>query len=112
MLLSTPGLQTGIGDKLVAVGYQPFMTLFMYNQGIFDELSLEVPTTWEEFDAVCAKIKEAGYSPITMDSAYAHWLPGLYLSREKGQDWVTELASDTTGEMWKDEAVVKMAKSV
>ncbi len=111
MLLSTPGLQTGIGDKLVAVGYQPFMTLFMYNQGIFDELSLEVPTTWEEFDAVCAKIKEAGYSPITMDSAYAHWLPGLYLSREKGQDWVTELASDTTGEMWKDEAVVKMAKA-
>lgn len=111
MLLSTPKVQTGIDDKLVAIGYQPYMTLFMYNQSIFDELQLSAPTTWEEFDAVCAKIKEAGYSPITFDSAYAHWLPGLYLSREKGQDWVIELVNDTTGEMWKDEAVLKMAEA-
>lgn len=111
MLLSTPGLQTGITEKLPAVGYQPFMTLFMYNQSIFDELELEVPATWEEFDEVCSKIKDGGYSPITLDSAYAHWLPGLYLSREKGQEWVTELANDTTGELWKDEAVVNMAKA-
>lgn len=111
MLLTTPEMQTGITDKLPAVGYQPFMTLFMYNQGIFDELGLTAPSTWEELDAVCAKIKDAGYSPITTDSAYAHWLPGLYLSRVKGQDWVTELASDTTGEMWKDPAVLQMAQA-
>ena len=111
MLLTTPGLQTGITDKLPAIGYQPYMTLFMYNQAIFDEVGITAPTTWEEFDAACAKIKEAGYSPITTDSAYAHWLPGLYLSRVKGQDWVTELASDTTGEMWKDPAVLQMAEA-
>lgn len=111
MLLSTPELHTGISDKLVAIGYQPYMTLFMYNQSIFDEVNVTAPTNWAELDAVCAKIKEAGYSPITVDSAYAHWLPGLYLSREKGQEWVTELAFDTTGEMWKDPAVKKMAEA-
>lgn len=111
MLLSTPELQTGISDKLVAIGYQPYMSLFMYNASIFEELNLTNPTTWEELDAVCAAVKEAGYSPITFDSAYAHWLPGLYLAREKGADWVTELVNDKTGEMWKDEAVLNMAKA-
>lgn len=111
MLLSTPQVQTGISDKLAAVGYQPYMTLFMYNQAVFDELGIQPPATWEEFDAVCAKIKEGGYAPITFDSAYAHWLPGLYLAREKGQDWILDLVNDTTGEMWKDEAVVNMAKA-
>lgn len=111
MLLSTPALQTEVSDKMVAIGYQPYMSLFMYNAAIFEELNLSAPTTWEELDAVCATIKEAGYSPITFDSAYAQWLPGVYLAREKSADWVAELVADKTGEMWKDEAVVKMAKA-
>lgn len=111
MLLSTPKMQTGIEDKLVAVGYQPYMGLFMYNAKVMNELNLTPPSTWEEFDTVCAAIKKAGYSPITFDSAYALWMPGTYLAHIKGQDWVQQLVTDKTGEMWKDEAVVKMAKA-
>ena len=84
----------------------------MYNKAIFDEAGVtEEPKTWEELDAACAKIKEAGYIPLTFDDAYASWLPGMYLEREKGQEWVQQLVNDTTGEMWKDEAVVNMAKA-
>lgn len=110
MLLSTPKMQTGIDGKLAAIGYQPYMGLFMYNAKIMEELKLTPPSTWEEFDAVCAKIKEAGYSPITFDSAYALWMPGTYLAHLKGQDWVQKLVTDKTGEMWKDDAVKKMAE--
>lgn len=110
-MLVTPKMQTKISDKLPAIGYKPFMCLFMYNKAIFDEVGVTAPTTWEELDAICAKIKEAGYSPITFDDAYSTWLPGMYLAREKGEDFVRELVNDKTGEMWKDEAVVNMAKA-
>lgn len=110
-LLTTPKEMTGL-DIQPAVGYKPWMSLFMYNKAIFDEAGVtEEPKTWEELDAACAKIKEAGYIPITFDDAYASWLPGMYLEREKGQEWVQQLVNDTTGEMWKDEAVVNMAKA-
>lgn len=111
-LLTTPQDMTGRTDIIPAVGYKPWMSLFMYNKTIFTEAGVtSEPKTWAELDAACAKIKEAGYSPITFDDAYASWLPGMYLAREKGQDWVRELVKDTTGEMWKDEAVVNMAKA-
>lgn len=111
-LLETPKTMLGLTDIQPAVGYKPWMSLFMYNKTIFDEAGVtEEPKTWEELDAACAKIKDAGYVPLTFDDAYASWLPGMYLAREKGQDWVRELVQDTTGEMWKDEAVVNMAKA-
>lgn len=111
-LLTTPQDMTGRSDIIPAIGYKPWMSLFMYNKSIFEEAGVtSEPKTWEELDAACAKIKEAGYSPITFDDAYASWLPGMYLAREKGQDWVRELVQDTTGEMWNDEAVVNMAKA-
>lgn len=111
-MLITPKTQTKVTDKLLAVGYKPWMCLFMYNADIFKEAGITAaPTTWEELDAACAKIKEAGYSPLTFDDAYATWLPGMYLARAKGQDWVRELVADKTGEKWKDDAVLNMAKA-
>lgn len=111
-LLETPKSMLELTDIQPAVGYKPWMSLFMYNKSIFDEVGIkEEPKTWQELDEACAKIKEAGYVPLTFDDAYASWLPGLYLAREKGQDWINELVQDSTGEMWKDEAVIKMAKA-
>ncbi len=40
-----------------------YMGVF-YNQDIFEEHSIEVPTTWDEFLAVCDTLKEAGVAPI------------------------------------------------
>lgn len=100
------------GDQMLAMGYQPWTASFFYNASIFEELSITPPTTWTELDAVCAAIKEAGYSPITFDDAYAFLIPGMFLEREKGEEFVAKLIADTTGEMWRDEAVVKMAEAI
>ena len=37
-----------------------------YNQQIFEDNGIEIPTTWEEFLAVCDKLKEAGITPVGM----------------------------------------------
>jgi multiple sugar transport system substrate-binding protein len=36
----------------------------LYNKAIFAEHGIEEPTTWEEFEAVMARLKEAGVTPI------------------------------------------------
>ena len=36
----------------------------LYNKTIFAQHGIEEPTTWEEFEAVMAKLKEAGVTPI------------------------------------------------
>lgn len=109
-MLETPKKNTDIWAGQVAVGYKPWIQLVMYNVKAFEDAGITAPpATWDEFDAACAKIKAAGYSPLTFDDAYAHWLPGIYLQRAKGQDWVKELVNDKTGEMWRDPAVKQMA---
>ncbi len=43
------------------IHYLPAYTtgpILFYNKTLFDELGLQVPTTWEEMEAVCAVIKE------------------------------------------------------
>lgn len=35
-----------------------------YNKAIFDEVGVEVPTTFDEFEAILPKLKEAGYTPM------------------------------------------------
>ena len=44
--------------------YPGTATAYFYNKDIFEELRLEVPTTWDEFMTVCAKIKAAGYTAV------------------------------------------------
>lgn len=40
------------------------MYFYLYNKDIFNELGLEVPSTYEEFKDVCQKILDAGITPI------------------------------------------------
>ena len=52
-------------DTLHSIPYQPSIFGFFYNKTLFTKAGIEsVPTTWEELDAACAKLKEAG---ITMN---------------------------------------------
>lgn len=79
-----------------------------YNKTIFEECGVEVPTTFEEFEEACAKIKEAGYTPMA-----AAGLNGWHVMR-----WVELLVEHYAGselhdkmnsfeESWDNEAVVQ-----
>lgn len=97
------------GGTLKSIPYQPNVFAFFYNQAIFDEAGItEVPTTWEELDAACQKIKDAGYTPITDDDAYITSLFGYHMSRLVGQARTEEIVKN--GE-WDDPAVLKTAEA-
>ncbi|MDD3503410.1 MAG: extracellular solute-binding protein, partial [Eubacteriales bacterium] len=42
---------------------------FWYNKAAFEQADVEVPTTWEEFEDVCAKLNDAGVQPLTAGGA-------------------------------------------
>lgn len=79
-----------------------------YNKAIFEECGIEVPTTFEEFEAACATLKENGYVPMA-----AAGLNGWHVMR-----WVELLVEHYAGaelhdkmnsfeESWDNEAVVQ-----
>ncbi len=55
-----------IDGKKWGVPYTYYQWGIYYRQDIFDELGLEVPKTWEELKAVCAKLKENDITPFTI----------------------------------------------
>lgn len=91
------------GGTLKSIPYQPNVFAFFYNQDIFDQAGVtEVPTTWEELDAACAKIQAAGFTPITCDDAYITCMFGYHMSRLVGEPKTTEIVQ---GNLWDDPAV-------
>lgn len=103
-------------DTLHTIPYQPSIFGFFYNKTLFDKAGVEgVPTTWEEMDAACAKLKEAGITPITADDAYMTSFIGMHLARYIGQDGVKSLvtgeASNDVTVRWDDPKVLAAAES-
>ncbi len=97
------------GGPLKSIPYQPNVFAFFYNQAIFDEAGITaVPTTWEELDAVCAKIKDAGYTPITCDDAYITCMFGYHMSRLVGEPKTEEIVK---GGLWDDPSVTATAQA-
>ncbi len=99
-------------NEINGVSYAPFIQCVFYNKDQFAEAGIEkLPATWEEFLDCCEKLKNAGYAPMTCDDAYMTALPGMYLARAKGGDWVSKLVTENDDEMWKDPAVLQMAEA-
>ncbi|PSL40301.1 carbohydrate ABC transporter substrate-binding protein (CUT1 family) [Planomicrobium soli] len=64
--LITVGQKDG---KQLALPYQLVFNMPIYNKGMFDELGLEVPKSWEEFQALCDTLLENGITPIAFPGA-------------------------------------------
>ena len=97
-------------DKAIyAVPYQPFIVSVMYNKDHFEKAGItSAPKTWEEFLAVSQKLKDKGFTPLTVDDAYMDLLIGSHLAKYIGEKAVEELVKDKTGAKW-DNPAVKMA---
>lgn len=68
----------------------------LYNKTLFDSLGLEVPRTWDEFLALCVKLKGEGLIPVAMDAEWstAQFFWGSIMS-DNGADaaWTKKLES-------------------
>jgi raffinose/stachyose/melibiose transport system substrate-binding protein len=104
--------ETTTSDGVVAA--LPILTagseFYLYNQSLFDELGLSLPTNYDELVAASAAAKDAGYSGFAMGAADAWhdddffiWLAGQY-----GDG--TEVYQAGAGEIpWESEALVAAA---
>ena len=95
------------GGQLMSIPYQPNVFNFFYNAEIFEKVGVSEPTTWAELLDVCAKIKEAGYIPITCDDAYITGMIGYHLGRLVGEEGVRDIVMNGK---WDDPAVVQFAQ--
>lgn len=79
-----------------------------YRTDIFDQYQIEVPTTIDEFDAACAKLKENGITPVStagLNGWHVMRLIEQFIEQEAGADLHDQLQSLSTS--WDCDAVVK-----
>lgn len=79
-----------------------------YRKDIFAEYNLEVPTTFEEFEEVCATLKENGITPISTAGLNGwHTMRFVELLIEHYAGTETHDAMNTFDESWDNDAVTK-----
>ena len=72
-----------------ALSLQSVKVLWLYNQDIFDEAEVDIPTTWAELIDVCEKIQAKGYQPIAMPGDYDSFYSGT-------MGWLAQVYADQT----------------
>jgi raffinose/stachyose/melibiose transport system substrate-binding protein len=85
-----------------------------YNRSIFNELGLEIPTTWEEFIAVNEVLQEAGYIPIAVTGMDDWMLPILHTVVAAGTYGGTDFVEGVLGgsRTFEDPAFVESVQAV
>ena len=87
-----------VDDVPYAVPFEQEPVALYYNQDLFDEAGLEVPSTWDELLSVSATFKEQGITPIIVEPSpgpYQNftWYPFLWST---GADAATADLSEAT----------------
>ena len=96
---------------LYAAPYQPFVVAVFYNKDHFKEAGISsLPTDWNEFVDACAKLKAAGFTPLTIDDAYMDLPIGMHLNRMFGNPGDVEALVKDRGELWDDDRILSVAK--
>lgn len=104
-------VQTSSDGKLWAFGNEVETTGMFYNQAIFDEVGVSVPTTWAEMESVVAALQEAGYdTPIGLGAAdkwpVSHWQSVMF-GRYAGPEGIEKVLFGDGA--WTDEPFVAAA---
>ncbi len=106
------------GDQSYGVPLSTALRGIFYNKDILKELGGEVPKTMDEFEALLAKAKDKGYTPLLLGNsdkwgADYYWenLLFLYLANEDWKGFVSGTMKQEPGVAWGGEAARKaMAK--
>lgn len=87
-----------VDGKIYGVPASKEFAFIYYNKDLFAQASLTPPRisfeSWDEFFAVCGALKEAGVTPLGMDTADSGWLSNLWFSAliaaqsAAGNDWM------------------------
>ncbi len=97
-----------LGGKLSGYPTSYNVLGMFYRTDLFKQYGIEVPTTMEEFDQVCKKLKENGITPITTGGLNG-WHPmrliEQFIEYYAGTDTHDKLQS--LEESWDNEAVIK-----
>jgi len=100
---------TSFGDQVFAIPQDIAPMMLFYREDLFAQYGLQVPTTWDEFAALAAEVRQkAGPDQYltTFSSGDPGWFAGL--SQQAGAEWWT-----SEGEAWKvginDEATTALA---
>lgn len=91
---------TGRNDgQLYGVPFATQVLQVFYNKGIFDEVGVTEPTTWDEFIAVNEAIEAAGYTPMALGAKDSWMLPIFHeivgAARFGGPEFREELLAGT-----------------
>jgi ABC-type glycerol-3-phosphate transport system substrate-binding protein len=127
--LDTPDIDTGeplrdvflpgtlelfaLDDQVYLFPYVYNTVEFWYDKRVFEEVGVEVPTTWDEFLAVNDALKEAGYVPIAAEGnepGYSIFYLANMIARVKGPGFLLQTVEDPTGEMWRDPAYLQTSE--
>lgn len=88
------------GGKLKSLCLDTTQVMWFYNTEIFQEVGVEIPTTWTELIDVCEKLSAAGYQPIAMDGDYDSFYGGTM----GWLNWVyTDQTTRSTIELWRSQ---------
>lgn len=90
-----------VDGKIYGVPVSKEISYIYYNKELFKQAGLEAPevayATWDDFFAACDTLKEAGITPVGMDSADSGWLTNLWMSAligtngEAGNTWMNTM---------------------
>ncbi len=73
-------LESGkVGDTYYLIPGSNDVYSWWYNEGLFENLGISVPTTYEELLEICEKIKASGVSPFTFQGRYPVYMTGGFL---------------------------------
>ncbi len=106
--------QYPVNGQVAMIPYSPFAVMWFYNKDHFEDAGITaLPTTWDEFMAVNAALKEAGHPPITTDvDAYLDIIFGYYAERAVGCSGLQAAMADQTGESWRDPMWLQLATDI
>ena len=90
-----------VEGKIYGVPVSKEISYIYYNKELFKQAGIDAPevafASWDEFFAACDKLKEAGITPVGMDSADSGWLTNLWMSAligtagDAGNQWMNTM---------------------